>query len=82
MNDVVTLFPLIPFDLDHLPGPLSFDPAAVGLRYGPAVFEGLKAHALSDGGVGVFRLDAVARRLAPTGNGFRATSGRACVSVL
>ncbi|WP_406447276.1 branched-chain amino acid aminotransferase [Streptomyces sp. NBC_00876] len=36
-------------------GPLSMDPAMVGLHYGQVVFEGLKAHRQADGTVGVFR---------------------------
>ncbi|WP_433393086.1 branched-chain amino acid aminotransferase [Micromonospora sp. KLBMP9576] len=36
-------------------GLLSVDPACVGLHYGQAVFEGLKAHRLDDGTVAAFR---------------------------
>lgn len=43
-------------------GPLPMDPGMVGLHYGQAVFEGLKAHRLVDGSVAVFRLDSHARR--------------------
>ncbi|WP_314176411.1 branched-chain amino acid aminotransferase [Streptomyces winkii] len=35
--------------------PLSLDPATVGLHYGQAVFEGLKAYRTADGRLGVFR---------------------------
>jgi len=44
--------------------PLSLDPCAAGLHYGQAVFEGLKAYPLADGGIGVFRPAEHARRLA------------------
>jgi branched-chain amino acid aminotransferase len=43
--------------------PLMVDPAMVGLHYGQTVFEGLKAYRLPDGGIGVFRPDAYARRM-------------------
>lgn len=43
--------------------PLTLDPAAAGLHYGQAVFEGLKAYALADGGIGVFRPGEHARRI-------------------
>ncbi len=36
-------------------GSLSMDPAMVGLHYGQAVFEGLKAYRQADGSTGVFR---------------------------
>jgi branched-chain amino acid aminotransferase len=36
-------------------GPLSMDPAAMGLHYGQEIFEGLKAYAGSDEGVYLFR---------------------------
>jgi branched-chain amino acid aminotransferase len=42
---------------------LTLDPATIGLHYGQIVFEGLKAYSQTDGGVGVFRPDAAARRL-------------------
>ncbi|SHN33159.1 branched-chain amino acid aminotransferase [Streptomyces yunnanensis] len=43
--------------------PLVLDPATVGLHYGQAVFEGLKAFRSHTGSVGVFRPDAHARRM-------------------
>jgi branched-chain amino acid aminotransferase len=43
--------------------PLSLSPAAMVFHYAQAVFEGLKAYRLDDGGVGVFRPDANAARL-------------------
>lgn len=43
---------------------LSLSPAAVGLHYGQAVFEGLKAHRGADGTVGVFRPEDHAARMA------------------
>jgi branched-chain amino acid aminotransferase len=43
--------------------PLSLDPSAAGLHYGQAVFEGLKAYALADGGIGIFRPADHARRM-------------------
>ncbi|QQM46275.1 branched-chain amino acid aminotransferase [Streptomyces liliifuscus] len=43
-------------------GPLEMDPATAALHYGQIVFEGLKAHRLHDGSVGVFRPHAHARR--------------------
>ena len=36
-------------------GPLSLDPAAMGLHYGQELFEGLKAYGLRDGGINLFR---------------------------
>lgn len=45
-------------------GPLSLDPAAAGLHYGQAMFEGLKAYRLVDGHIGLFRLDRHAARMA------------------
>ena len=44
-------------------GDLHLDAAAVGLHYGQAVFEGLKAYRREDGRFGIFRPDAYARRL-------------------
>lgn len=43
--------------------PLVIDPAMVALHYGQIVFEGLKAHLLPDGRMGVFRPDEYGRRL-------------------
>jgi branched-chain amino acid aminotransferase len=43
--------------------PLTLDPAAAGLHYGQAVFEGLKAYSLADGEIGVFRSAEHARRM-------------------
>jgi branched-chain amino acid aminotransferase len=43
-------------------GNLPMDPAMVGLHYGQAVFEGLKAHRQADGSLAVFRPDRHARR--------------------
>ena len=36
-------------------GPLSLDPTAMVLHYNQEIFEGLKAYALKDGGIGLFR---------------------------
>ena len=36
-------------------GPLAIDPAAMSLHYGQEIFEGLKAYAVADGGIGLFR---------------------------
>jgi len=36
-------------------GPLAIDPAAMSLHYGQEIFEGLKAYAMADGGIGLFR---------------------------
>ncbi len=36
-------------------GPLSIDPAAMGLHYGQEIFEGLKAYGGADGGIYLFR---------------------------
>lgn len=36
-------------------GPLTIDPAAMSLHYGQEIFEGLKAYAVADGGIGLFR---------------------------
>lgn len=44
-------------------GPLSLDPAAAVLHYGQAMFEGLKAFRLPDGGVHLWRLDAHVARM-------------------
>jgi branched-chain amino acid aminotransferase len=43
--------------------PISTDPASAVLHYAQEIFEGLKAYRLPDGGVGLFRPDANARRL-------------------
>ncbi|MER7279945.1 branched-chain amino acid aminotransferase [Dactylosporangium sp. NPDC000244] len=51
---------LIPF------GPLSLSPATAALHYGQELFEGLKAYVLPDGGIGLFRPEANARRLNAT----------------
>ena len=45
-------------------GPLSLDPAASGLHYGQAMFEGLKAFRQQDGRVALFRIDDHMKRLA------------------
>jgi branched-chain amino acid aminotransferase len=45
-------------------GPLDLEPAAAGLHYGQAMFEGLKAYRLTDGRVGLFRVDRHAARMA------------------
>jgi branched-chain amino acid aminotransferase len=45
-------------------GPLSLSPAAAGLHYGQAMFEGLKAHRGVDGAIRLFRLDKHCRRMA------------------
>jgi branched-chain amino acid aminotransferase len=42
--------------------PLVLDPACAVLHYAQEIFEGLKAYRLPDGGVGLFRADANARR--------------------
>ncbi len=44
-------------------GPIATDPASAVLHYAQEIFEGLKAYRLPDGGVGLFRPDANARRL-------------------
>ena len=36
-------------------GPLVIDPSAMVFHYGQAIFEGLKAYRLPDGGIGLFR---------------------------
>jgi branched-chain amino acid aminotransferase len=51
---------LVPF------GPLSLSPATAALHYGQEIFEGLKAYAMPDGGVALFRPEANARRLNAT----------------
>ncbi|MBB5869896.1 branched-chain amino acid aminotransferase [Allocatelliglobosispora scoriae] len=43
-------------------GPIPMDPASAVLHYGQEIFEGLKAYALADGGVGLFRPQANAQR--------------------
>lgn len=45
-------------------GPLDLEPAAAGLHYGQAMFEGLKAYRLADGRVALFRIDRHAARMA------------------
>ncbi|MBN8806794.1 MAG: branched-chain amino acid aminotransferase [Sphingomonas sp.] len=42
--------------------PLTIDPASAVLHYAQEIFEGLKAYRLADGGIGLFRADANARR--------------------
>ncbi len=44
-------------------GPLSLSPATAALHYAQEIFEGLKAYHLADGGVGLFRPEANARRM-------------------
>ena len=44
--------------------PLSLDPASAVLHYAQEIFEGLKAYALADGTMALFRPDANARRFA------------------
>ncbi|GAA3449887.1 branched-chain amino acid aminotransferase [Dactylosporangium matsuzakiense] len=51
---------LIPF------GPLSLSPATAALHYSQELFEGLKAYALPNGEIGLFRPEANARRLNAT----------------
>jgi len=43
-------------------GPVSVDPATAVLHYAQEIFEGLKAYALDDGGIAMFRPDANAAR--------------------
>jgi branched-chain amino acid aminotransferase len=43
-------------------GPIPLDPATAVLHYGQEIFEGLKAYRRADGGLGLFRPDANARR--------------------
>lgn len=45
-------------------GPLTMDPATVGLHYGQVVFEGLKAYRQQDGRIAIFRPQEHARRFA------------------
>lgn len=45
-------------------GPLDLEPAAAGLHYGQAMFEGLKAYRQVDGRVALFRIDRHAARMA------------------
>ena len=42
---------------------LCLDPAAMVLHYNQEVFEGLKAYALADGGIGLFRPDKNIQRM-------------------
>jgi branched-chain amino acid aminotransferase len=51
---------LVPF------GPLQLSPATAALHYSQELFEGLKAYVLPDGGIGLFRPEANARRLNTT----------------
>ena len=44
-------------------GPITLSPAAAVLHYAQEVFEGLKAYRYPDGGIGLFRPEANARRL-------------------
>lgn len=44
-------------------GPLTLSPAAAVLHYAQEIFEGLKAYRYPDGGIGLFRAEANARRL-------------------
>jgi len=44
-------------------GPLAIDPAAMSLHYGQEIFEGLKAYAVADGGIGLFRANENFERL-------------------
>lgn len=44
-------------------GPLAFDPAAAGLHYGQALFDGIKAYRGDDGKIRIFRLDRHSARL-------------------
>ncbi|MBK8629097.1 MAG: branched-chain amino acid aminotransferase [Sphingomonadales bacterium] len=46
----------------HARRPLTLDPAAAVLHYAQEIFEGLKAYALEDGSMALFRPDANARR--------------------
>jgi branched-chain amino acid aminotransferase len=43
--------------------PLALSPATLALHYGQSIFEALKAYALSDGSVGLFRADRNAARM-------------------
>jgi len=45
-------------------GPLSLSPATLALHYGQSIFEALKAYALADGSVGLFRAERNAARMA------------------
>lgn len=45
-------------------GPLGLEPAAAGLHYGQAMFEGLKAYRQADGRIALFRVDRHAARMA------------------
>jgi len=45
-------------------GPLSLSPATLALHYGQSIFEALKAYALADGSVGLFRAKRNATRMA------------------
>lgn len=45
-------------------GPLPLSPATLALHYGQSIFEALKAYALADGSVGLFRPDRNATRMA------------------
>jgi branched-chain amino acid aminotransferase len=56
-------------------GPLTLDPAAVGLHYGQSIFEGFKAYRHPDGSVATFRPEANALR-------FQASARRLCLPEL
>ncbi len=45
-------------------GPISLDPATAVFHYGQEIFEGMKAYRQPDGGIGLFRPEANARRFA------------------
>ncbi len=47
-------------------GPLALSPATLALHYGQSIFEALKAYALADGSVGLFRVDRNAQRMDAT----------------
>ncbi len=48
--------------------PLTVDPATAVLHYAQEIFEGLKAYRLDDGDIGLFRVDANARRFQNSAN--------------
>ena len=43
--------------------PMAMDPSTMVLHYGQAIFEGLKAYKMSDGKVGIFRLESYMARM-------------------
>jgi branched-chain amino acid aminotransferase len=49
-------------------GPISLDPATAVFHYGQEIFEGMKAYRQPDGGIGLFRPEANARRFAKSAN--------------